>query len=725
MFANLMIFYGEYQPPNQLIFDCLIIARNIKYLLVFLISLSIYMKKIIHYLYTYQSIIFKLFLFIISIFFIVYLLPKGGSFKYQFEKGKVWQYKNLYAPFDFSIEKTESQITKEENLLKEQLPLYFIADTKLAKKVSTSVIRDFENSFPDSLNLVLKNQSKQVLKNSLAIIYQKGLLAEDLTFTYDHEVIIQVKGSDNASKELFGNFFTSESVTQFLQESLSDSIFNAHRNYLNSLFFKHLKTNVRYDNDRTLQLYEAEKAKILPTQGLVKENTIIISKGEVVEGEKLQQLKSLKHIYISQVWSESNYNWIVFGYSILVVLALLMLVLFVKKYRPTVFENNTKLTFIFFNIILMIAITSLMVRYQSSYLYVVPICIMPLILKAFFDARLGLFAHVITVLLLGFIVPNSYEYMFLQIIAGIITILTISELYKRANLFISVGQITLVYIIAYFSFYIIHEGNIIELKWETFGLFVLCGLATLFAQPLIYIFEKVFGLVSDVSLLELSDTNSKLLKKLADEAPGTFHHSLNVANLAEAAANEIGANVMLARVGALYHDIGKMKEPTFFIENQNNNMNPHDEMSPKESAKIIIDHVIRGIEIAKKNRLPDRVIDFIRTHHGTSLVYYFYSKEKELDETVDIKKFQYPGPKPFSKETAILMMCDSVEAASKSIKDPDYTKISTFVEHIIEKQKADGQFLNANITFKEIEQIKKVLKQKLINIYHLRIEYPD
>lgn len=346
-------------------------------------------------------------------------------------------------------------------------------------------------------------------------------------------------------------------------------------------------------------------------------------------------------------------------------------------------------------------------------------------LKAFFDARLGLFAHVLTVLLLGFIVPNSYEYMFLQIIAGIVTILTVSELYKRANLFISVGQITLIYIIAYFAFFVIHEGNITTLKLETFGLFILCGLATLFVQPLIYMYEKLFGLVSDVSLLELSDTNSKLLKELSNKAPGTFHHSLNVANLSEACANEIGANSMLVRVGALYHDIGKMKNPSFFTENQSNTLNPHDELSSIESAKIIIDHVINGIEIAKKNNLPDRIIDFIRTHHGTSLVYYFYMKEKANNETVSEELFKYKGPKPFSKETAILMMCDSVEAASKSLKEPTSTKIDSFVESIIDKQMSEGQFLNANITFKEIQLIKKVLKKKLANIFHLRIEYPE
>ena len=402
-----------------------------------------------------------------------------------------------------------------------------------------------------------------------------------------------------------------------------------------------------------------------------------------------------------------------------------MLLLFLKKYRYDVFENNTKVTFIFFNILVIVLLTTLIINYNAANVYVVPIVILPLILKAFFDARLGLFAHVITVLLLGSIVPNSYEYMFLQIIAGIVTILTVSELYKRVNLFISVGQITFVYIIAYFAFYVIHEGSIENLKFETFGLFVLGGLATLFVQPLIYVYEKLFGLVSDVSLLELSDTNTKLLKQLSNEAPGTFHHSLNVANLAEACANEIGANAMLVRVGALYHDIGKMKNPVYFTENQSSGLNPHDELSPIESAEIIINHTINGIEIAKKNQLPERIIDFIRTHHGTSLVYYFYKKASEIDSEVKIEDFQYPGPIPFNKETAILMMCDSVEAASKSLKEPTTTKIDSFVESIIEKQMSNGQFLNSNITFKEIQTIKKVLKYKLANIYHLRIEYPE
>ena len=390
-----------------------------------------------------------------------------------------------------------------------------------------------------------------------------------------------------------------------------------------------------------------------------------------------------------------------------------------------IYINNTKVTFILFNIIVMIFLTTLVVKYDAKLVYITPLCILPLVLKTFFDARLGLFVHVLTILLLGFIVPNSFEFLFLQTIAGMVTILTVSELYKRANLFISVGQITFIYVLGYFAFFIIQEGNIELIQWDNFGYFVLCGLLTLFSFPLIYIYEKMFGLVSDVSLLELSDTNSKLLKELSNKAPGTFHHSLNVANLAEAAANEIGANAMLTRVGALYHDIGKMVNPTYFTENQMSSINSHDELDPKESAKIIIDHVIIGIEIAKKNKLPDRIIDFIRTHHGTRLVHYFYSKENEKLGTVSKEDFSYPGPTPFSKETAILMMADSVEAASKSLKEPTSSVLDEFVEKIIDSQLNQGQFLNANITLKEIQRIKKVLKKKLNNMYHLRIEYPE
>ena len=682
------------------------------------------MKDFINKLYRNHSLIYKGLLFICTTFLIVYLFPKSGKFKYNFERGKPWQSENLQAPFDFAIKKTDAEITSEKNELANNTPLYFNLNKTVRNNVEADYDAQFKNTFSDSLPNKLSSNLYKVGNNIISELYKFGILNENYDFPEDRSISI-LDGREKIKDGFFSNLIKQDEVSLVIDEILSENNYSEYKTDFMALFFDLIEPNVTFNKSFTNKVLEDEYAKIAYTRGSIAEETLIVSKGEVVDDEKYQILKSLQSEYESQVWNKTNYIWVLFAYTLLVALALLMLLLFLRKYRISVFENNTKVTFIFFNISLLIFITTLVVNYNSKYIYVVPICILPLVFKAFFDARLGLFAHVLTVLLLGFIVPNSYEYMFLQIIAGIVTILTVSELYKRANLFISVGQITLIYIIAYFAFFVIHEGSVKELNWETFIWFILCGLATLFVQPLIYAYEKLFGLVSDVSLLELSDTNSKLLKELSNKAPGTFHHSLNVANLAESSANEIGANAMLVRVGALYHDIGKMKNPTYFTENQSTGINPHDELSNKESARIIIDHVINGIEIARKNNLPDRVIDFIRTHHGTSLVYYFYTQEKKDYPDVDKLDFSYPGPKPFSKETAILMMCDSIEAASKSLKEPTSTKIEAFVENIINKQIEEGQFLNANITFKEIQSIKKVLKYKLANIYHLRIEYPE
>ncbi len=681
------------------------------------------MSDFINKLYKNQALFYKIFLFVLTSILIVYLLPKGGKFKYDIPKGKPWQYENLYAPFDFAILKTDDEVAAEKQAIRNSHIPYYNFNEDIPARVQEESLQEVHNVFSDTVLSVYENIIDNFIDKTTDKIYEFGLLQESDRLEPD-QLIYLLKGNE-ATEVAYKKILKQSEIRSFLSKEIENAGFQSFKTELLEVFFNSVEPNVTFNSELTQKELESKLNNISYTRGIIEQGSRIIAKGEVVEGNKYNILQSLKAEYESQVWSQSNYNWIIFGYSILVCLALLMLLLFMKKYRISIYENNVKVTFIFFNIIFMVMLTKLVVNINIDYVYIVPLCILPLTLKAFFDARLGLFTHVITVLLLGFIVPNSYEYMFLQIIAGIVTILTVSELYKRANLFISVGQITIVYIISYFAFIIIQEGDIENLNPEVFLTFLLGGLATLFVQPLIYVYEKIFGLVSDMSLLELSDTNSKLLKELAEKAPGTFHHSLNVANLAEAAANEIHANSMLARVGALYHDIGKMVNPTYFTENQTTSVNSHDELSPKESAQIIIDHVIKGIEIAKKNNLPDRVIDFIRTHHGTSTVYYFYKKEKENNENASPEDFRYPGPIPFSKETAILMMCDSVEAASKSLKEPTSVLIDNFVEKIIDKQMDEGQFLNSNITFKEIQIVKKILKRKLKNIYHLRIEYPE
>ncbi len=670
--------------------------------------------------YKKQSLIYKYFLYVVSIGLIVFFFPRGGKFKYDFQKGKPWQYENLYAPFDFSIKKTETEITSEEQALRDEQISYYAYDNAVPNSVRKQYQEDYEKvlangSYSNAERSVLMRLGNQLLDS----LYLNGVFEAGVT---ENQVQLVI---DNQAKKLNqGQILNIDDANRYIDTRIA-KVPSAEQTALNALLKKIIKPNVSFDRSLTENALNSDLSKISFTRGDILEGKLIIAKGEVVESEDYNILNSLKTEYESELWKGTNYYFILFGYTVLVALVLMMLFLFLKKYRPEIFSNNTKVTFIFVNVLLMVFITTLVVKTDDTYLYVVPLCILPLILKNFFDARLGLFVHVLTILILGFVVPNSFEYIFLQIIAGIVTILTVSELYKRANLFISVGQITLIYIIGYFAFHVIHEGNLENIKLVTFGIFLLNGMITLFAQPLIYLYEKIFGLVSDVSLLELSDTNSKLLKELSNKAPGTFHHSLQVANLAEAAANEIGANSMLVRVGALYHDIGKMNNPNFFTENQITNVNPHDDLPPKESAKIIIDHVINGIELARKNNLPDRVIDFLRTHHGTSLVFYFFKKQQELDPEVDEMDFRYPGPIPFSKETAILMMADAVEAASKSLKSPTYLIIDEFVEKIVKGQMQANQFLNANITFKEIETVKKVLKQKLTNIYHLRVEYPE
>ncbi len=674
--------------------------------------------------YKHQDLLYKFLLIIICAGFIVYFFPKSGKFKYEIQKGFPWQYENLYADEDFAILKSAEEIAEEREQIKSQSAVYYDYNQDVLGQVQSVFNTNFDKAFPDSITYKFaKQELRDYGNNLLSSFYKKGVVKDKPV--YNTGRLVYLKRGNEVSEMKLDEITVLSNLPDALSAATQSSTYWDYSNKYLQAFFDGLEANISLDQELTRETLDLELSSISETHNIVPKGSIIIARGELVEGENLQKLLSLKEKYESQNISESRYNWVLFGYVLLVLLALVMLLLFIRTYRPSVFLNNTKVTFVFFNVLLMVLLTTIVIKWSPQYVYAVPMCILPLIIKAFFDARLGLFTHVIAILLLGFIVPDSFEYFFLQVIAGIVTILTVPELYKRANLFISVGQITLIYILAYFAFHIISEGGVEGLAWPDFGMFMLAGLATLFVQPLIYIYEKMFGLVSDVSLLELSDTNSKLLKRLADEAPGTFHHSLNVANLSEAAANEIGANAMLVRVGALYHDIGKIENPTDFTENQATGINSHDDLSPKESARIIIDHVLNGIELARKYNLPDRVIDFIRTHHGTSTVQYFYFKEKEKNEDAAIEDFQYQGPLPFSKETAILMMADSVEAASKSLKNPTSTLIDAFVEKIIKKQMDEDQYLNADITFKEIQQIKKVLKKKLNNIYHLRIEYPE
>ncbi|MDG2086628.1 MAG: HDIG domain-containing protein [Flavobacteriales bacterium] len=674
---------------------------------------------------------------------ILYLFPRQAKFKYEFTKGKPWLHETIIAPFDFSILKSESDLYKEKEIVKSQhLSLY-----NFNKNIFDIKAEDFINEFEEkwsenkgtkkdlrfTFKNLFKNRKKLAnnKKNNLASfgfnflneIYSVGIIQLNSSVDNQNYDRILLKNNLIAEKRDVNDFYTVSTAANKI--NLISKLTNDEYNFLVPLLLSSIEQNILYDKYSSDELLSNELSNINTERGLIVSGQIIINKGELIDFEKYQILLSLKKKYEGKTWKKSSFFLVLFGQFILVGISLLILWLFLRQYRNTVLENTTKISMILFLILLMVFSSTMVLSFAPNWIYLIPFCISPIILKAFFDNRIALFVHLITILILGFIMPNGFEFVFLQFIAGIISILTVLKMYTRVQLFTSVIKIMGAYLLVYVALSITHAASFNEIDPVKLLQFTISGALTIFAYPIVFLFEKLFSLVSDVSLLELTDTNSPLLRRLSDEAPGTFQHSLQVANLAEMGALEIGANALLVRAGAIYHDIGKLKNPLFFIENQSSKFNPHDEIEFEESAQIIIDHVLDGIEIAKENNLPDELIDFIRTHHGTTTVEYFYKQfinnltEENLDESI----FNYPGPKPFSKETAILMMADASEASARSLKNPTSENIDELIETVINKQITYEQFENADITFKEITQLKKLFKNKLVNIHHARIEY--
>ena len=668
------------------------------------------------FFYKYQSFIYKVILFLITVLCLIYLFPRSGGFKYNYQTGKPWPYETLLAPFNFPIAKSEEELNAEREAVAQESPLIFTRDT-LAEQRSLERTKKWirQQVTPISSSRILNDWDRY-----LTNLYSPGLI--DASFAIQSAKPILVVRDNSAQKLLFSDLKINDSLPFSNESALLDGII---ANASNRLILKeYIESNLFLDSLLTRQKLEESLSLILPTRGVVAEGERIIAQGEVVDQKRFQILNSLRVEYLSDLWASSEQS-IIIGYSILVSILIFLTFLFLWRYRPLVYENNTKVVFVFSTILIMVAALKLAMTYNINFVYVVPLCIVPLLLKTFFDTRLAFFVFLMGLLLIGFMVPSDFSFIFMQLVAGAIATLTMPDLYKRANLFVVAVLIVVSYVFCYISFHMIYEGNLSTVSLDNLGFLLINGLGILFVHPLVYVFEKIFGLVSDLSLLELSDTNSKLLRTLSEKAPGTFHHSLQVANIAEAAANEVNANALLVRVGALYHDIGKMNNPLYFSENQSTNYNPHHELDPFESSRLILNHISDGIEIAKRNNLPDRIIDFIRTHHGTTPTRYFYHKAKKENEDVDKSIFCYPGPKPYSKETAILMMADSVEAASKSLQEPTAQGITSFVQKIIEEQADENQFDEADISLREIELIKKILIEKLINVYHLREVYPE
>jgi 7TM-receptor with intracellular phosphohydrolase domain protein len=670
-------------------------------------------------LYAKQNLLYKFLLAIIVMAVIVFLLPKENKFSYEFQAGKPWLHPSLYAPFDFTLKKTKEEIAKERQFVEDQSITYFFKDTIVIVSVKKNYYQKALSYFA-SVDSAQQEKLLQKGEEFLKKAYRNGAFYSSQEIT-DKEVSL-VKGNE-VSVFSSTDFFFLNQLKESLYSFFKEKPFVEYIDTYYAIFSEVMLPNIFVNEYFTQKALDENLKKIVHSYGLIKKGQLIIEKGQLVTGDKLIMLTSLQKEYTLN--SSDNITIIsLIGYILVVAMLVSMVLLYLYHFKGEMFANNNIVTLIFVTILLFVGAVSWTASVNVDYISALPICVFPLVMKAFFDLRLGMFLYIITLILIGFIVPNSFQYIYTNaIVAGTLLVDT-KGLHYRINLFLVITYIVIAYIITYLCHLMIATGTLDNIHYPTIGLFILNGFLILFVQPLTYLYEKIFGLVSNVSLLELSDTHNKLLRELAEKAPGSFQHSLQVSNLAEASALAIGANAMLVRVGALYHDIGKMKNPLYFTENQKTSVNPHDELTPIESAKIIKNHVIDGIELARQNNIPDRIIDFIRTHHGNSLIYYFYKKQLNSGEPFSEEDFRYSGPIPFSKETAILMMSDSVEAASKSLVNPDTEAISLLVENIIRKQIEEKQFLNADITFKDIEKIKKVLKEKLFNIYHLRIAYP-
>jgi cyclic-di-AMP phosphodiesterase PgpH len=674
-------------------------------------------------------------LYLVSILLVFWMYPREGKFQYEYSKNRPWKHESLIAPFDFPIYKDELQLEREiDSITKKHTP-YFALDTIVSGKVLSELRNDLaSNESSGGINLplsrILQRSLEDTLPGLLRDVYNRGVIElHPLIQQKDpEETKVIVRRRQLADEVLLSNLFTEKRAYEYVLNSLKDFTSMTEEQILSKITIaRYIRSNIFYDESMTRNVLKTKLDAISTTQGMVQSGQIIIARGELVSSSKYQLVESLRKEYESNANVIRNYSVIYLGQFILISILFLSLLWYVTNFRQDMMGSGAKTMYILSLIVLMVALTKVTVNNDAISYYVIPFAIIPIFLKTFFNVRFALFVHFLLLLLAGFWIPNSYQFLLMNFLAGVVAVFSMRSYYKRSILFFIASFVSLTYMLIYVILSLMQEGTLEGVDWTQLLWFAGNGLLILTVYPLIYIFERLFGFLSDATLFELSDTNQPLLRKLAELAPGTFQHSLQVANLAEEAVFKVGGNPLLVRTGALYHDIGKMNNPYFFIENQRDGDNPHDRVDFKTSAKIIIDHVMDGVEIARKYNLPQQIIDFILTHHGTSTVQYFYKSyiTDNPDEEVDISEFRYPGPKPYMKEMAVVMIADSVEAASRSMKEINEGSINQLVDNIVAYQTAEDQYSEADITFKDISVIKEIFKQKLNNIYHARITYPE
>lgn len=663
-------------------------------------------------------------IFILATLLITYVFPRQGKFKYSFNEGRPWRYGLLTAPFDFPIFKSQQQLQQDQD----SILVFYEPYYKIDKAAETEAIAEFDaDSNLDPSLSKLERRYIGYIRNSLLEIYKKGIInsAEYDKIAATKKKTLRLREDKEAKTRDLESFYTIKSAYEEIVTKAPSSL---EVNVLKAADVNnYLQENIVYD------VVTSDKAKnefvqqVSPTLGMVQAGERIIGEGEIVDHNVYNILSSLKKVSQDRTGASGRSNWIILGEFMLVSILMGSFFMYLRFFRINEYRNRKHVTFMVLLITFFVILTAINVSYNFFNVYIIPFAIVTILIRTFIDSRTALFGSLITVLICTLMVSFAFEFMILQMTIIMICIFNLKELTERSQLIRSSFIILGSYIIVYIGLVLAQEGDITKISWETLIYFLINFIFITFSYLLVYMVEKSFGFISGVSMVELANINKPILRKLSEEAPGTFQHSMQVSNLAAAAAVEIGANPSLVRTGALYHDIGKLENPAFFTENQSPGMNPHAGLPFEESARIIIDHVRLGVRMGHKEGLPQQIIDFIATHHGTSTPKYFYNSWKNANpgKEIDSAAFSYPGPNPFSKETAILMMADTVEAASRSL--PEYTEetIRKLVNKLIDSQMQEGLFQKAPITFREVDMIKELFVEKLQTIYHSRIVYPE
>ena len=659
---------------------------------------------------------------LVSVVTLIYFLPRESKFGYVYELNKPWHYPQLIASYDFVIYKTDDEVKRERDSVVRQFVPYYRVDSLVAEKQIAALRKDF---YAGKFRGVPVYYLPRLVEN-LRQIYARGILdVSDYEgfLKGDSHVLRLIRGQEATTGEV-ENFFTIRTAYDYLLNRDKDALSQEALRECN--LNDYLAVNVKNDTAKNRLELQSELSQVSDNIGMVQSGQLVIDRGQIVNAEHMRILNSLKKESEQRMDPSRGYWFIFAGQVIFVILLISLLFTYLKLFRRDYFSSPHSVLLLFSFVTVFPVITYLMMAHHFYSVYLVPYALIPIFVRIFMDSRTSFMAVVTSSLLSALSLHSPFEFVLWQIVTGATVIYSLRELTERSQLLRTVLAVVVVGLVISIGYDLSQGLNGDAFDRSRIVYMIIGGILLLFAYPLMYFVEKLFGFTSSVTLVELTNTNNPILRKMSKVAQGTFNHSMQVSNLAAEVADKIGAKAQLARTGALYHDIGKVLNPAFFTENQSG-VNPHDTISEERSAQIIINHVTDGLRLAEKYHLPQVIKEFIRTHHGTGLVKYFYIQycNKHVGETVDEEGFRYPGPNPQTREQAVVMMCDSVEAASRSLKEYTEESITQLVNRIVDSQLAEGHFKECPITFRDIADAKRTLIDSLKTIYHTRISYPE